>query len=209
MLWGAWPQGEKYVKRLKSMVDRHLTIEHDFIAITNHSFKDIKTLPLPTAHWPKNLPKMQLYSPDNGLEGRILAIDLDVVIVGNIDEIALYNGEFCNVEDFYEHNKKSGGSLIAFEAGNKRLQERLFDPLLLSPERVAKLCCGGAERHWFRRQIPNSDFWQDLYMDQVVSAKPNRTVIKEAPTDARMIFFHGREKPHNYTHLDWVNDNWN
>ena len=70
MLWGKWcaPLGITYVNRLYNMVQRHLSIPHEFICFTDrHDSKDfikgITVKELPFTDMRLNFPKMTLHLP--------------------------------------------------------------------------------------------------------------------------------------------------
>lgn len=56
---------------------------------------------------------------------------------------------------------------------------------------------------WLRRQ-PHAVI-DDLFPGQVVSYKGH--VMQHGLGDARIVYFHGFEKPHEL-HLEWINRNW-
>jgi len=213
MLWGDWPAGEDYVTRLYNGVKKHLKQDFRFVCMTDWPIlvgvpEAVEILPLPCPHFKRNLRKMVYYQPHNGLHGQVLAVDLDNVVTGSLDDIASYRGRFCTLEDLYDGNGVAGGGLIGFDAEDRSLADALYYPVVANPDEIAMQTAGGSERHWFRRRMHSPDFWQKLYPGQIVSAKPDRKVRETIPEEARMVCFHGRHKPHDYTHLEWVKQNW-
>jgi len=86
--WGD-KYGPEWVYRLRAMVDRHLSLEHRFICMTDQPIEDIDCIPcvdgLPT-WWSK----VGLFQP--GLfSGLNLYLDLDVVITGPMDDMIAEN----------------------------------------------------------------------------------------------------------------------
>jgi len=79
-----------YVHELKKRIDKHLTLPHEFVCISDRQIKEIKTLPI---DWTTYLPgtrfaKLSLFRPDGPLKGkRVLYLDLDCVLTDNIDPI--------------------------------------------------------------------------------------------------------------------------
>lgn len=192
LLWGRWchPHGEEYVHKLRDRVETHLSVPHKFVCFTDRNIEGVHTLPLnPTWEW--NFNKLALYRPNNGLEGRVLALDLDIVPVGSMDDFATYDGEFAVCESF-GHKGKCGGSIVSFEAGS---MDWLYQKVSSNPGFWAKVADGGSERLLYRNQIKNPDFWQDLLPGQVVSYKWH--CQKEIPEDARVVVFHGLPRPHD------------
>ena len=97
-----------YVQNLYNMVQRHLTIPHKFICFTDHvklhkivkgdiEFRQFKHHDYQT-WWNK----LQLFSEDAELEGPNLYMDLDVVILENINEMATFGDDdtFGVINDF-------------------------------------------------------------------------------------------------------------
>lgn len=99
-LWGD-PAGESPysaadVHLLKRMVDRHLTVPHEFVCITDRpgqfdgsEVRAVKLPQMPIEHGMYGCQKLLTFHPIAAtfIGERILAIDLDVVIVANFDSI--------------------------------------------------------------------------------------------------------------------------
>lgn len=94
-LWGS-KYGPEDVLRLKRMVDRHMTVPHEFMVITDrpHLFDGVRIRVMPldmTMHVPGTcFVRLFTFHPDGAsiFGERILQIDLDTLIVGNLDAIA-------------------------------------------------------------------------------------------------------------------------
>lgn len=69
-------RGELYVARLRSMVERHLTIPHEFVVVTE---RDLGT---EAQGWWNKLAILRYADPDT-----MLYLDLDLVITANIDHL--------------------------------------------------------------------------------------------------------------------------
>jgi hypothetical protein len=166
--------------------------------------RGVETLPLGVPDWRWNLRKMALYRPDNGLAGRVLALDLDVVITGSLDDIASYDGRFANVADWYEPGK-SGGCIVGFEA--QTLADELYWPVANDHFGVSRRT-RGSERKWYRERMPGAEFWQDLHPGQAVTFKPTPTTrLETVPDDARIVCFHGSPRPHE-SDAQLLTDHW-
>lgn len=104
---GHVPFTKDYVTRLRSMVARHLSMEHRFVCLTDRPsyFKgtDICTVEIPPpttgvfAWWRK------LHLFDSSIKelqsGRCMYLDLDTLVLKSLDEIANFNAEFALVPD--------------------------------------------------------------------------------------------------------------
>lgn len=190
--WGWYPV--EYVENLKRSVERHLSIPHQFICMTD-SDAPCETVPLNT-DLPGNMKLMALYRPDNGLEGRVLAMDIDSLVVGSLDDIASYDGAFCTARDF--NAGYMDGFLRSFVAGEHAyLWENATSDY-------------SQEIPYFQSQLKDVDYWQDLYPGQLASYKnecrtkrtPHRPLY---PENTRIISFHGQPKIHE---VDWARERW-
>jgi hypothetical protein len=105
---GNVPYGAEYVRRLKSMVERHAGTEHDFVCLTDRPkllrSSNIATIEIPTP--PSGVfgwwSKLWVFSPYNPLftaGRRCVNLDLDIVILDSLLPIIEYKGVFAIVPD--------------------------------------------------------------------------------------------------------------
>lgn len=216
-LWNNWcePFGIHYVNRLYRGIKRNLSLPFRFVCITDRNFiigfdEGVEILHLDVPDWRWNLKKMFLYKPNNGLWGRVLAFDLDVVITGSLDDIARYQRDFITCEAAYRPGR-AGGSLLGFDLGSNKkigfLGGRLYEPLLTNPGRIENKT-GGSERKWLNLQLKDKmDFWQELLPNQIVSYKIDCKC--GLPKDARVVRFHGNPRPHSVNYKEeWMQEHW-
>lgn len=207
-LWNLrdWAEGRgiEYLNRLYRAVERNLTLPHRFVCFSEKKTKainsGIEVLALNVPQWRRNLRKLIMYKPNNGLTGRVLALDLDIVITGNIDDIAGYNGRFCVCA------YQMGGSLVGFKAGT--MTKQLWRPMkeLEHTEHIQQKTTGSERRYYKMKLEEKPDFWQELYPGQICSFKQD--CHQELPKDAKIVYFHGKPKPHNRLGKGWIKDNW-
>jgi Glycosyl transferase family 8. len=99
----------EYVEKLYHSAKRHSTVNYDFVVITDnpahYQHLDVKTIPVDMKNW--NNPKqgwwykMYLFKPDLPIDNKVLYLDLDVVVVGNIDKFFDYKQDcMCICQDF-------------------------------------------------------------------------------------------------------------
>jgi hypothetical protein len=75
-----------YVGKLARAVERHLTLPHRFVCLSDGRHPDVEVIPL-EKRWPGYWSKIEIHRP--GLfTGPLLYLDLDTVISGSIDELA-------------------------------------------------------------------------------------------------------------------------
>lgn len=121
-------QGNKYsanyVNVLYNMVQRNTTLPHKFVCVTDNT-QDLKS-EINTVALPPELrgwwAKPYVFSNDLGLNGRILYLDLDVVIAGNLDKLLMHSPQHWHIiRDFtrvFRPNwKRYNSSVIKFSAG--------------------------------------------------------------------------------------------
>jgi hypothetical protein len=116
---------------------------------------------------------------------------LDTVITGNVDHLAKY----CLTSD-----------VIALPR-DPYAKERACNGVALVPAGNAKVYedwRGENDMEWMRKQ-PHQ-FIDDLFPDQVVSYKGH--VMEHGVGDARIVYFHGRMKPHELSDLPWIAEHW-
>ena len=200
--------GPEYVNRLHLAVKRYLTQPHRFACLTENASgidAEIQILPLEHPDLVGWWHKLTLFKPPAGLEdSRLLFLDLDKVIIGNIDFLAEYDGPFAILRDFYRP-KGYGSAIMSIAPGfGRHIWERFSsDP-----------------RHWMAAYSGDQEFiescgviadlWQDLYPKKIVSYKAHCQVMSdEIPGGASIVCFHGEPRPHEAAARTlWVKTFW-
>ena len=130
MKWGTKYPAE-YVNTLYSMVARNLSREFRFVCLTEDAAglnDQVEVFPLPEL-------SVDLGGPERGwnklavfaetlydLKGKVLCLDLDLIITGSLDELFEYPGEVMIIKDWIKqfnvaldlHNIRSDLDLIIF-----------------------------------------------------------------------------------------------
>ena len=223
-LWNNFPNGKlslsyQYVNKLYNAVKRNLTLPFRFFCFTDFTDlidfsgfeKDIIFFPI-DIEGKQNIKKMMMFKPNAGLTGRVLAIDLDTVIISNIDKFTTIDDLFVVRKAFKskirstKHLRYIGGDFISFNVG--------FGAGLYY---IAKNCLkwleektNGSERSIYNILLQNIkiSFWQDLFPGCFLSYKYN--IIrnqKEESGKPYFISFHGKPKQHEVEH-NLVKKNW-
>lgn len=192
-----------YVVNLKDMVARNLEagFEGRFLCFTDRpqDLPDtIETAPLP-ADLPGWWSKLALFREGLFPEGdRVLFFDLDTVITGSIDALAAYDGHFAILQDFYRpHGLQS--SVMAWRVGEQTDIWRLYEAAgcpMTHPDGDQ----GIIEMHSCRGHVRRL---QNLFPGMFVSYKQTKGI----PTEASVVVFHGRPRPHEVTQ-GWVPKVW-
>ncbi|MEJ8847405.1 glycosyltransferase [Variovorax rhizosphaerae] len=126
MKWGTKYEAT-YVNKLYAMARRHLTGDFRFICLTDDSVgirSEVECFPIPRFDirpeaagvrdraWRK-LTTLSRDLPDvYGLQGQALFLDLDIVVVGSLDEFFSYPGEFVIIKDYRRPWRVTGNSSV-------------------------------------------------------------------------------------------------
>lgn len=214
--WGT-KYGPEYVNKLAAGVWRHFHAPHTFVCFTDNP-KDVDTSavqvrPLPgdkpayKAWWTKAL----LFSPSVGLRGRVLFLDLDIVIVGSLDALAAATTEFAVLStDAMANERRTGGynsSAILWDAdavGPKAVYERL--------DALAPRVFSVVHRfdHWLEMVMPDRPTL-DVACPGAPIVEYQGAAVDSVPAGAAVVVFPLQPKPHDVvaTHPDgWVAAAW-
>lgn len=180
-----------YVYNLKSSVERNTTIPHRFVCLSDQILNGIETIilrPGLTGWWNK----MQMF--DGRIEGRVVYLDLDTVIVGNIDWLLQYEGEFAGIEDLgsvNEHQPHLKGKLqsavLAWDSKEADWIWNFFN--------FRKGLCTSAFRgdgEFLERVVPTHKrvLLQHIFPGEIKSYKYD--VYPDKYKDTSIVCFHGR-----------------
>jgi len=213
--------GAEYVNRLYYAVERNLTLPHRFVCFTNHLYgldSGIEVRPLSFRLSNKGcLPKLFMFLPEAKLEGQVLALDIDLVITGSLDDIASYRGPFCVRSKFVKSAaNKADGDIVGFNMDSKVVRTMRFVLSRITSKTLEELT-EGKERYFYRLMTHDGkcDRWQDLYPGQICSYKRHirplrlgdRFSDREFPRNVRIVSCHGRPRPHEIDE-PWAKENW-
>jgi len=213
---------DEYVYNLKSMVERNTTVEHKFVCLTDRKkMEGIKTVPLLPGYegwWNK----LQLFNTDNRLGTRMVYLDLDTLIVGNIDWLLKYDGLFMGIEDLGASNPHQkflrGRMQSAVMAWDYNFHNNAWKQFNSNPWNMRQFRGDG---EYLNDYIPplSRDFVQQKYPGKLKSYKYH--VYPEKPSDkTSIVCFHGRPSIvqainetvdtgfGTYKPQQWVKDAW-
>ena len=212
MKWGT-KYSPEYVNKLYSMVARHLSLPFRFVCFTDDAdgIKDgVEIYGLPSVQIPNGSPergwrKLTVFGETVAqLKGRCLFLDLDVVVVGNLDQFCKIDSTFCLAFDEKKKNSKIGNSSVF-----------LFDALTHSP--VLENFNQNAEE--VIKTYRNEQAYLSAVMDKkgVLSFFPedwcpsfkyhcvhkfplNFLFAPKIPINSKIILFHGNPEPFDAIH---------
>ena len=194
--------GPDYVNNLEAMVRRNIspTVAGRFVCFTDDpagisDTVEIRPLPDGVEGWWN---KLWLFAPGVFEAGeRVLYLDLDTVVVGDLDAIAAYDGPFAIPRDFVDEATLNS-SFMAWPGGwGSWIWERWC--------RAGRPEVEGGDQEWIRAQVELPVRLQDVFPGQIVSYKLH--CVPLPPDGARLVSFHGQPKPHDCGRA-WVKALW-
>lgn len=214
-----------YVNKLYNMVNRHCTQPFGFACITedaSHIDPRIKVIPLPNVSGIQGWwYKPWVLSNELPLEGTIIFLDLDIVIIDNIDGLWSYNPDkFCIIRDFNRSTikdwNKFNSSIFKFEKGS---YHSVWQNLINDLNIVRRL---HGDQDWLYSQIRNNfKFWPDEWIQSYKwEVRSRNDVVKiglkrqfkdvanpKIDPRTKILVFHGDPKPEEVKDPIVV-DNW-
>ena len=196
--WGR-KYGSEYVLRLQSMVERHLTVPHEFVCVTDDAIglAGVDTLPCSDGlegWWNK----LRFFADKPfGLSGRLLFLDLDIVVIRSLDEMVSCQQGFVIIRDFMKPTDLNSSVFLLDVGHHTEVWER-FD--LRS---IGKLY---GDQDWISKVFRRRDVavWPD---DWCISYRLNsKGAYPLEPT--KIVVFHGDPKPKAVEHIPWIKENW-
>jgi len=208
--WGT-KFSNRYVNNLYTGVKNNIKIPFKFYCFTDNKTglnKEIVALPLP-----KGIPywwnKLYLFSNELPVEGRVLYIDLDTVIVGDITHIARCKEKFVMLQDVY-HPERRGSGLMAWDTSND--YSVLWEKYHPQAQAIHERFWPHGDQVWIQQHLPvNPSLWQELYKNQILSLKVECVKQSSKPKDARIIFYHGKpsiKESLNIPNFQWIRKYW-
>ena len=159
---------DRHVRRLREMVSAHLSIPHRF-AVTTES---------PSPGW---WAKIDLFEPGR-FQGRVLYLDLDVTVVGSLDDLAAYPSPFAAISD-YINPLVINSSVMAWDAG---AADHVYTDF--TPDVMDRL---HGDQNWIQEKINADRFprkWCPSYKGNILPAG-------RLTKDARVVVYHGNPRP--------------
>lgn len=159
--------GQEYVVRLRNMVERHMTVPYTFNCLTDDPkpLEGVNSIIQPNAGYPKGWwHKVHMFDPNLPLGGRILYMDLDVVIHKNIDKlVTTYKNDFIGIRDFnrkfHPNYKYLNSSVMSWDAGT---QSHIWKEFISNPKQVMRM---PGDQDWIWKTSKNIlKFWPENWI---------------------------------------------
>lgn len=185
-----------YVNNLYKGIKHNTTKEFLFTCYTDNTKGidpelDCRPIPYFTGDWYSKigLYNKDLYNPND----QIFFFDLDTVIIGSLDDIFSYTGDFIIVRDFY----RPKGFQSCFMSWRPDAVNHMWQNIT----RTYKSRWG--DQGWPEEQYPTADIWQEAFPGQIASYKVHIRDIKNPKrgqkmdmSNVRVLCFHGRPAVH-------------
>lgn len=233
--WGDWPNGwngeryrnlgVEYCLRQQAALARHCPVDHRYVVFTD----DLSRMPesidarphpgLVRGHFGARVPtkersmsKAWIYgAPFSGcdLQGRVIVLDLDDLIIGDLGDMVSVNAPFVCGENFQAARKtqwRVGGDMVSVRVGSPECKA-IAEAYAL--ERATNCAHTGADE---RKLIELSgivpEYWGRILPGQRVSL--GQVYKHGLPHGARVVSCHGRRKPHHLVleGVSWAVEAW-
>jgi hypothetical protein len=156
---------DDYVRILKAMVKRNLSVPHRFVCVTDHEIEGVETFPLDFSKHVTGTVFLRLmqHNPETARRlaadgNRILSLDLDMVVVGSLDKLVSRTEDFViwkNPNFPAPHRAYFQSSVQLFSPGSRPELYKDFDPR--STPLWVNWRFGGAEQAWISERLS----WKD------------------------------------------------
>jgi hypothetical protein len=221
MKWGRL-YGPEYVNRLYAMVCAHSSGPIRFVCLTDDrsgiraevECHDCPEIPLPSPFNLRGWRKLTTYAASErlyGLSGQWLFLDLDVVVLGSLDDFFTYQPEksFIVMRNWTQPGRNIGNtSVYRFTVG---ADEYLLSRLIA--EQDAILATFRNSQTYISRTVRELVFWPDewcvLFKTHCVPPWPLRFwKAPTVPAGARVVAFPGVPNPHEAVIGKWPAKAW-
>lgn len=231
MKWGTKYPAD-YVNRLYSMVARNIRRPFRFVCLTDDNSdlsENIEFFPLPELSVNLDGPergwnKLSVFSQElYDLKGKVLCLDLDLIITGDLDDLFDYPGAVMIIKDWVKRDGTGNSSVYRFEVG---AHPEVLSEFEASFEKIKAVYRN--EQEYLSAILMQKNalvYWPDNWCRSFKRhcLRPWSFFIAretKIPADARVIVFHGKPDPHDaiggesgkwyrrFKPATWINEHW-
>ena len=204
-IWGD-KYGPHYLSRLRSGVKK-------WMKRTIYSFSVVEPAPSDKLLLKGCLCRLKMFSLEwqraHGIDkdDRIVCLDLDLVITGEIDPLFSRDEDFVILQGANAANPcPFNGSVMMLRAGMHRevwtdltLEKVYHIPYYEFPD----------DQGWLHHKVPNAAAWKVGKPSGIYAfKKPGWPQGDSLPPDARIVCFPGHRDPSKFTNLPWIKEHW-
>jgi hypothetical protein len=214
-----------YVEKLRNMIQRNITVPYKMVCLTDDPtpIDGIELIVQRHAGYTKGWwHKVHMFDTSLPLSGRILYMDLDVVICSNIDRLTqIYGSDFMGIRDFnrkfHRDWKYLNSSVMSWMHGS---QNHIYEDFMKNPQAAMRM---HGDQDWTWKCAKNKiKFWPESWIQsykweirnrnelQVIHGVRQFTSVKDdvsVPNDCSILVFHGDPNP-AIVQDKLVVDNW-
>ena len=207
MKWGT-KYAADYVNTLYSMVARNLSREFRFVCLTEDAEgldSRIEVFPLPEIAVNLDGPergwnKLSVFSQSlYDLKGKVLCLDLDLIITGSLDDLFDCPGEVMIIKDWIKKDGTGNSSVYRFEVG---AHPEILAEFEQGFEQIKQIHRN--EQEYLSAMLMKKNalvYWPDSWCRSFKRhcIKPFSLFVAretEMPEDTRVLVFHGKPDPH-------------
>jgi len=208
------PYNPDWVRRLKNMVARNLSIPHRFVCLSN---VDVPCERIPLKHdWPGWWSCIELFRPDLPVEGLLLHIELDTLIVDSLNEIAEHPADFASAscKDFYpikfpdpklRHKipRAKGRTITKYRNGvmawDKGARSEIYTKF--SPDVMQKF---RGDQDWIGHILPNEATFPDQWFIKIRDCSKKQP----PPEDVKIVFCNPTKNDQAVNIYPWTAEIW-
>ena len=211
-----------YLRNLYNMVERNLTVPYRFVCFTDstvlHKQKEFRGKDIEFRQFKRHdfegwFNKLQLFSPESKLEGDTLYMDLDVVIMKNIDELATIgeSKNFVGMNDFNPTSGQFNSSIMKFN--NNTTSDLIWSEYIKRRGDFRQhagdqnIITDLIKKHKDTISFPDS--WTQSYKwfnREGTRFHKSKWTFEKDP-NAKVCIFHGHPNPHD-SDQEWVKNLW-
>lgn len=204
-VWGT-KYGPHYLAKLSAALRRNVEQPFEFVVFSPQP-QDAHLIDKPGC-----FARLRMFDPEwqkaIGLEGRLVCLDLDLVITGPLDELFDRPEPFVILQGANASNPcPFNGSVMMLRAG---AHPEVWSDFNVNEARRIPFFEYPDDQGWLAHKVPDAAGWKAGPESGVYAfQKPGWPARSEAlPKDARIVAFPGWRDPHLFTHLDWVRRHW-
>lgn len=206
MKWGD-RYGPEWVNRLYGMVHRNTSWNVRFVCFTDDPEgvrPEVECQPMPDVRFDSKLgkywPKLGLMQPGlGGLQGMTLFLDLDVVIIGSIDELFTHDGRFLIIQEWKDpHLGYGNSSVVRYFIGH---ESAVLERFYATPEDVIVDEYDSKEQNFLTKAVDEATFWPPEWCVPFnIACLPRNRVLRffstpKKPPQGKILVFYGSITP--------------
>jgi hypothetical protein len=202
-----WRWGEKYgihyVRRLERAIARNVTVPYRFKMFAPEP-EDMHLTKIEGC-----LARLRMFDPQwqkkNGIEDRLVSIDLDAIVTGNLDSLFEREEGFSILQGINTTNPNPfNGSLFMLRAGYR---PDVWTDFSLEEIGRHRFHAFPDDQGWFHIKMPDAGAYGPK--DGVYGFKKEGWPAGDAlPDGAKLVAFPGWRDPYKFEHLEWVKQHW-